>query len=90
MPIIATTQSILNPNDILHVLVLIAGTTDPINATTSTSSRSISYGTSSQDLALQTHKNYTQIPVNYWDKRFKIDIEALDEKYVNLVLFPFH
>lgn len=74
----------------LHILVLIAGTTDPINATTSISSRAISYGTSSQDMALQTHKSYTQIPVNYWDKRFKIDIEMLDDKYVNLVLFPFH
>ena len=74
----------------LHVLILIAGTTDPINATTSTSSRSISYGTSSQDLDLQNHKSYTQIPINYWDKRFKIDLEFLDKKYVNLVLFPFH
>ncbi|QKF73027.1 hypothetical protein AFAEC_0852 [Aliarcobacter faecis] len=74
----------------LHILVLVAGTTDPINATTSTSSRAISYGTSSQDMALQKDRSYTQIPVNYWDKRFKIDIEAFDKKYVNLVLFPFH
>jgi len=79
------------PNGVLNVLVLIAGTTDPVNATTAKSKHANSYeNETSQDLAMQNHESYTQIPVNYWDKDFKTQMEAFDEEYVNLVLFPFH
>lgn len=79
------------PNGVLNVLVLIAGTTDPVNATTAKSKHANSYeNETSQDLATQNHESYTQIPVNYWDKDFKTQMEAFDEEYVNLVLFPFH
>ena len=79
------------PNGVLNVLVLIAGTTDPVNATTAKSKHANSYeDQTSQDLATQNHESYTQIPVNYWDKDFKTQMEAFDEEYVNLVLFPFH
>ncbi|WP_404319622.1 hypothetical protein [Malaciobacter canalis] len=84
-------QKSKHPNGILNVLVLIAGTTDPVNATTEESKYANSYTQeTSQDLALQNHESYTQVPVNYWDKEFKEQIEAFDEEYVNLVLFPFH
>ncbi len=79
------------PNGVINVLVLIAGTTDPINATTIKSKHANSYeDKTSQDLALENDETYTQVPVNYWDKDFKKQIEALDKEYVNLVLFPFH
>lgn len=84
-------QKSKHPNGILNVLVLIAGTTDPVNASTEKSKYANSYTQeTSQDLALQNHESYTQVPVNYWDKEFKEQIEAFDEEYVNLVLFPFH
>ncbi|RXJ65223.1 hypothetical protein CRV08_15650 [Halarcobacter ebronensis] len=79
------------PNGVLNVLVLIAGTTDPVNATIAKSKHANSYeNETSQDLATQNYESYTQIPVNYWDKDFKTQMEAFDEEYVNLVLFPFH
>ena len=78
-------------NDTLHVLILIAGTTDPINATTVKSKYANSYEEeASQDLAQKDLDSYTNVPVNYWDKQFKEDIEQFDKEYVNLVLFPFH
>lgn len=84
-------QKSKHPNGILNVLVLIAGTTDPVNASTEKSKYANSYTQeTSQDLALQNHESYTQVPVNYWDKEFKEQIETFDEEYVNLVLFPFH
>ena len=86
-----TLNRVKQPNDILNILVLIAGTTDPVNASTAKSKHANSYTKdTSQDLALQNHESYTQVPVNYWDKKFKEQIEAFDDKYVNLVLFSFH
>ncbi|WP_044418620.1 hypothetical protein [Halarcobacter anaerophilus] len=86
-----STNSLKHPNDVLHVLVLIAGTTDPINATTAKSKHANSYeNETSQDLAQQNLDSYTNVPLNYWDKEFKEQIESLDNKYINLVLFPFH
>ncbi|WP_419766783.1 hypothetical protein [Arcobacter sp.] len=86
-----TLNRVKQPNDILNILVLVAGTTDPVNASTAKSKHANSYTKdTSQDLALQNHESYTQVPVNYWDKKFKEQIEAFDDKYVNLVLFSFH
>ncbi|MDX4069892.1 lipase family protein [Aliarcobacter skirrowii] len=83
------TNNIKTIDNSLHVLILIAGTTDPINASTLENSRAISYGTTTQELR-SNPESYSNVPINYWDKRFKIDLEFLDKKYVNLVLFPFH
>ncbi|QFR50370.1 hypothetical protein FJR48_11790 [Sulfurimonas lithotrophica] len=85
------TNNAKQPNDVINILVLIAGTTDPINSTTAKSKHANSYeDETSQDLAKQTHESYTNVPVNYWDKDFKKQMEEFDNEYVNLVLFPFH
>lgn len=53
-------QKSKHPNGILNVLVLIAGTTDPVNASTEKSKYANSYTQeTSQDLALQNHESYT-------------------------------
>lgn len=81
------TNNIKTIDNSLHVLILIAGTTDPINYDINGKARS--YGTTTQEVK-SNPESYSNVPINYWDKEFKEQLEALDKKYVNLVLFPFH
>lgn len=63
------------PNDVLHVLILVAGTTDPTNTSPNDQNRAQSYG---------------QLPKRYWDDGFIEGMTKFDDEYINLVLFPFH
>ena len=78
------------PKNVIHVLILIAGTTDPVNSATHTSINARSYGTTPQNLTQEQIDSLMNVPFNYWDKEFKEQVEKFDEDYENLVLFPFY
>ena len=69
-------------NGALHVLILVAGTTDPVNADDNKSSRAQSYPTLDS-----LDKNLAK---NYWDQEFYNSLKEHVSKYVNFKLFHFH
>ncbi|MDD2369417.1 MAG: hypothetical protein PHQ90_08950 [Sulfuricurvum sp.] len=65
-----------------HVLILVAGTTDPINATEAAESRAVSYDFND--------KEYKAGAKKYWDAKFYDEIVNLEKTNGNIILFPFH
>ena len=65
-------------SEVLHILILVGGTTDPVNAD-DLGSESHSYGT-----LPGPDKNF------YWDHAFYKGIEEFKNKYVNLKIFNYH
>lgn len=68
-------------NDVLHLLVLISGTTDPVNTFVTPDHRAVSY---------PSVKKENIAPSQYWDEAFYKDIEALVKTRKNTKLFAFH
>lgn len=65
-----------------HILILVAGTTDPINATEAAESRAVSYDFND--------KEYKASAKKYWDAKFYDEIVNLEKTNGNIILFPFH
>ena len=86
---LSSTNSGNNPNalpceQVLHLLVLVAGTSDAVNADNTAVSRAVSKVHSVKDATGKTTN------VLYWDKCFLQDIQTLLDENVNLKLFDFH
>ena len=60
--------------EVFHLLILVAGTTDPINVSTDTKSRAVSYTS----------------PTTYWDEKFYTGIQDLVVATRNAALFDMH
>lgn len=80
-----------------HIFILVAGTSDPVNADKKKTSRSQSYDT---EFGLDPNgktlhekvriEDYKKEAKNYWDAKFYSDMQKLTKQYKNFELFPFH
>ncbi len=77
-------SKILPCEQVLHLLVLIAGTSDPVNADDGKTSRAVSKTHAVKDSSGKITN------VLYWDKCFLDDIQELLDENINLKLFDFH
>ena len=87
----------LNVTPALHLFVLIAGTSDPVNSDNKKTSRAQSYDTVLEfDPEAKTLKDklrieeYKKEAKNYWDAKFFSQMKELTKQYKNFELFPFH
>ena len=95
---IATGEEVkLNVIPVLHLFILIAGTSDPINSDNKKESRAQSYDTKLRlDPEAKTLKDklriedYKKEAQNYWDVKFFSQMKELTKQYKNFELFPFH
>ena len=77
-------SKVLPCEQVLHLLVLIAGTSDAVNADDGETSRAVSKTHAVKDASGKITN------VLYWDKCFLDDIQKLLDENINLKLFDFH
>ena len=87
----------LNIAQALHVIILVAGTTDPVNINSKKVTRSQSCNTEPKlDLEAKTLRDklaiddYKKEAKNYWDAKFYSQMQTLSKGYKNCELFPYH